>query len=148
MTRPRGNPCGTTAGLAEPRMSMPVRRCQRLAPQQPHLGWLTGIGEPVDGAQGAAHLLVEAAGRHVDVLSLDLEPRAAAGSSPVPGGPEQRRPDAPPRSRGDTRISHSTATPSRPPGMSRPGVLLAIMAPPTLAPSRQATMSPPFETSK
>jgi hypothetical protein len=37
-----------------------VRRCKRFPPQQLNLGWLIRIGEPVDGVQGAAHLLVEA----------------------------------------------------------------------------------------
>ena len=63
---------------------------QRLPPQQPHLAGQFRIGKPVDGAQGAAHLLIETAGRDVHVLSLDLEPIAAAGPGPVRGGPQQR----------------------------------------------------------
>ena len=94
-----------------------VGRCQGLPPQQPRLGWLTGIGEPVDGAQGAAHLLVEAAGRNVDVLSLDLEPPEAAGAGQSSAARNSADPMPPPRSRGDTRMSHSTATSSRPPSM-------------------------------
>jgi len=70
---------------------------QRLPPpQQPHLPSQPGMGEPVDAAQSAADLLVETAGREVDVLRLDLEPAAATGTSPALNGTEERRRGASP----------------------------------------------------
>ena len=84
---------GRSGAEREPRVSrilFRAARCQRFPPQQLHLARQPGIGEPVDSAQRAAHLLVEAAGWRVDILGLDLEPPAAAGTSPGPGGLEER----------------------------------------------------------
>jgi len=73
------------------------------------------------------------------------QPRAAAQ---IMAARNSADPIPEPRSAGDTRISHSTATSSRPPSMRRPRVLNAITAPPALAPSRRAQMRPPIRDVK
>jgi hypothetical protein len=115
-----------SAGLAK---SCFAARCQRFPPQQLHFARQPGIGEPVDSAHRAAHLLVEAAGWRVDILGLDLEPSAAAAPAQAPADWKSADPMPAPRSPGETRMSHSTATSARPPSMLRPGVLTAITAP-------------------
>jgi len=55
--------------------------------------WPSRIGETVDAAKGAAHLEVEAVGRHVDVLRFDLELTAIALAILDFHGMEQLRSD-------------------------------------------------------
>ena len=53
-----------------------------------------GIGPPVDGAEDAAHVDIEATCREVDILRLDHQRSATALFAPVFGSLEQCRSDA------------------------------------------------------
>ncbi len=66
-------------------------RSELLEPHELDLVRQVRVGEPVDSAQRAAHSPVEAAGRHVGVLRLDLQRAAPPITCPRLDGMEQQR---------------------------------------------------------
>ena len=102
-------------------------------PVQHHLmchRWHGSISMTMDLSQARSHALIKSAGRHVNILGLDLHLRTTTSAGPFGCIPEKRDTQLHAAS-GRTRISHNTDRSLRASSMNTPVVSNATAAAPT-----------------